>query len=109
MEVGYGIAATSSDFESLMFVRGHYNDAVVRPLLTDEWQIQYDSYTFIRTHGNDSRAFTKFQEEYGASQIVGLYRDFQWLEAKLRVKSGYLTDYPDVLAEFMSTCIDWNN
>lgn len=108
IEVGYGIAGTSSDFESLMFVRGHYNDVAVKALVTDEWKTKCEAYTFIRTN-DDSGAFTNFKKEYGASQIIGFYRENQWLEAELRVKPGSLSDYPHVLEEFMSTYIDWEN
>lgn len=109
IEVGYGMAATSSDYESLMSVRGHYNDAAVLPVLTEGWSSSGDAYTFIRTHGRDSGAFTKFHEDKGPSQVMGLYRDFQWLEAELRIKDGSLSDYPDVLAEFMAVAIDWQD
>lgn len=107
IEVGYGMAATSSDFDSLMFVRGSYNDAAVLPVITEEWLSPGNAYTFIRTHGRDSGAFTKFQEDKGPSQVMGIYRDYQWLEAELRVKAGSVSDYPDVLAEFMAVSIDW--
>ncbi len=103
------MAATSSDFDSLMFVRGSYNDAAVLPVITEGWLSPGNAYTFIRTHGRDSGAFTKFQEDKGPSQVMGIYRDYQWLEAELRVKDGSVSDYPDVLAEFMAVAIDWQN
>lgn len=109
IEIGYGMAATSSDFESNMAVRGHYNDAIVQEVLTDEWLSKGSAYTFIRIHGNDAGAFTKFQEDKGPSQVMGLYRDNKWLEAELRITSGSLSDYPDVLAEFMAIAIDWHD
>ncbi len=84
IEVGYGIAATSSDFQGQMFVRGHYNNATVIPVDTEGWKSVGYAYTFIRTHGSDNSAFTKFDATKGPSQVMGLYRDGQWLEVELR-------------------------
>lgn len=107
IEVGYGIGYSSNDFEGQMYVRGYYSNTIVEPIDTTEWNTNYSAYTYIRSNGDDSSGFIDFKDEYGAGQVVELFRDGQWLQAELRVKEGDLLDYPNVLSDFMSTSIDW--
>jgi len=109
IEVGYGTAAVSDDYEGVMFVRGYYNNAIVTPVVSNDWKSVCNAYTFIRTTDQDFSSFIKFQPEKGATQVMGCYRNYLWLEAELRATSGTISDYPDALAEFMAVGIDWTD
>ncbi len=109
IEVGYGIAATSADFEALMYSRGHDNDATVAKVDTEGWRSTGSAYTYIRTHGRAFSSLTNFDDSWGPSQVMGLYWNHKYFEVEFRVNEGVVSDYPDVLADFMATAIevDW--
>lgn len=109
IEVGYGMAFVSDDYEGIMWVKGHYYETTVSPVDAQGWKSVCQAFTYIRNGESDAASFSDFKPEYGPSQMMGCYRDFKWMEVELRATSGEVSDYPNVLEEFMAVGIDWTD
>ncbi len=101
------------NYESTMSLREHYTGASVVAIETEGWRAPVLGYTYVRTQ-DDSSSMTDFQEEHGASQIIGLFYEnpfnehaHAYFEIEMRVFEGELTDYYQEFEDFVANYVAW--